>query len=576
MITTGKTSNTATDVFALKVSRGDRAIMIKAFRLGVASILLLYTLSLETSSLPLLFVVLLMTCASLLPSYMWCSGRAIGLPIFPVFALTHIWTFTLPLLKENEALGDYTVGDKVYAGMTVAIYLFIATLVWLHFVKRAPKPVASYYSLSSKAGDTFLLYGLAGGVFFNMALVGGWLWIGGDVFGAARSALLASIVIGVFVAVCYRISRYMMKSRFGLLLSNAALIAVGLGMGYATYRFFSNLVPDDVNSIGGLVSTLRGVLLGFSGLAVFGLSYRMGTRQLGRRDSILFLLLLCLSMLSSAVSLMLVGALSVGALAVVGFTIGRRRIPWMALLLTLPVITFLNYGKSEMREKYWGEGEGIGFTQPWDYPGQFLEWGMLSYEHITRRQASGGEEGEDKSLTSRASLIQLLLLAQKETSRGTPFLYGETYIIIPQLLVPRFILPDKPWSHEGTYILNIHFGIQTREEVTATTIGWGLLNEAFANFGLLGCAALAVVLGAVFGKAACWSYGVPLLSFRFLFSILLMSFAYQSEFSASVFVTALFQSTMPLVALTLLLMKVQRGNQAMSISQRGWATPATA
>lgn len=47
----------------------------------------------------------------------------------------------------------------------------------------------------------------------------------------------------------------------------------------------------------------------------------------------------------------------------------------------------------------------------------------------------------------------------------------------------------------------------------------------------------------------------PVLSARFLFAILLISVAYQSEFSASVYVTALFQSTVPLLAAIFLLMK---------------------
>lgn len=550
--------------------------MLKAFRLGLVGVLGFYLLSLETTSVPTLFVALLLTGAALLPSYLWCSGRAIGLPIFPVFALTHIWTFALPLLRDNESISIYTTADKVYAGLTVTTFLVIATVVWLRFVKRPPKLADNIYSLAGKTGDAFLLYGLAGGVFFNMALVGGWLWIGGDVFGAARNAALGFTVIAVFVAVCYRVSRSIVKTRFGLLLSNGALVVLGLVMGYAVYRSLSSLVPDDAGSIGGLVSTLRGVLMGLSGLAVFGLAYRMGTRQLTRGTTILFLILLILNMISSSVSLMLVGALSVWALAVVAFTIGRRRVPWLAILLLLLAVSFLNYGKAAMREKYWNDAADAGFIQPWEYPEWFFEWSSLSYEHIERRQTSDAEENEDRSLTGRASLMHLLLLAQKETEQGTPLLYGETYVLIPQLLVPRFIMPDKPWSHEGTYLLNIHFGKQTREEVERTTIGWGLLNESFANFGLLGCALLAVILGWLYGSVARWSYGVPLLSFRFLFSILLMSFAFQSEFSASVFVTALFQSTMPLVAVTLLLMKVQRNPGAQAAPHREWRTPAIA
>src|SRR5207237_309774 len=102
---------------------------------------------------------------------------------------------------------------------------------------------------------------------------------------------------------------------------------------------------------------------------------------------------------------------------------------------------------------------------------------------------------------------------------------------------------------------NIHYGVQTREDTAITTIGWGLLNEAYANFGLVGCAGLAVVLGIFYGSMARWSLNTPMLSARSLFTMMVLNFAIQTEFSASVYVTALFQTFVPLLAVTFLFMK---------------------
>src|SRR5206468_2846385 len=84
--------------------------------------------------------------------------------------------------------------------------------------------------------------------------------------------------------------------------------------------------------------------------------------------------------------------------------------------------------------------------------------------------------------------MQLLLFVQAASPDDVPFMDGETYAILPTLLVPRILMPNKPASHEGTYLLNIHYGIQTRDDTAKTTIGFGLLNEAFANFGYIGIA----------------------------------------------------------------------------------------
>ncbi|MDC0359009.1 hypothetical protein OAO01_09355, partial [Oligoflexia bacterium] len=130
-----------------------------------------------------------------------------------------------------------------------------------------------------------------------------------------------------------------------------------------------------------------------------------------------------------------------------------------------------------------------------------------------------------------------------------------TYAIIPQLLLPRILNPGKIASHEGTYLLNIHYGLQTRSATRSTTIGWGLVNEAYANFGFLGCLALSVLLGTLYGAIAKWSVFTPILSARALFAVILMSLAVQREMTAGVYVSVLFQAIVVLLALAFVFMK---------------------
>lgn len=462
-----------------------KPVQLAAFWLAVGGCLLLAPFAIQTSSLETLVSAGLIFFAAILPSYLWCSGRALGLPIFPIFALTYCWTYALTLVNGHPGVALYSPESHLNASLAVSGFLSLATLIWYQFVGRSSKPPKYLYVFRRGKGETYLLYGFVIGVLYSIAILGGWL---------------------------------------------------------------------DVNV--GLFSLIRGVVLGLNNLAVFVLAYRWGTKELPRRQTAIFGLLCVVFVLVNAATFLLINALAMIGLGLIAFTLGRRRVPWKILILTFIFIVPLHYGKAEMRNKYWWSGEtGVQSSfQPWDYLPLYIEWIGYSYDNLTNADGSSSVQ----SFSERSSLMQLLLLSQEKTAEGLPHLNGATYAIIPQLLIPRFLYIDKPASHEGTFLLNIHYGVQTREDTFTTTIGWGLLNEAYANFGLYGCAGLALLIGSMYGIATRWSMHAPVLSARYLFVILLVSSAFQTEFSASVFVTALFQSTMPLLAITFLFMKVQR------------------
>jgi hypothetical protein len=167
-------------------------------------------------------------------------------------------------------------------------------------------------------------------------------------------------------------------------------------------------------------------------------------------------------------------------------------------------------------------------------------------------EANTTESGEEsQSLLDRASLLQLFLRIQWMSPDPVPYLHGRTYTIIPGLLVPRAFNPQKARTHLGTYMLAVHYDLQTTDDTLTTTIGFGLINEAMANFGYPGCLALAVGLGTFYGVVARWSAGYPTLSLRGLFAILVLSVSFQNEFSAGVYVTTLFQGSCALLLFAL-------------------------
>jgi hypothetical protein len=302
---------------------------------------------------------------------------------------------------------------------------------------------------------------------------------------------------------------------------------------------------------GGTFSLVRGIILGLTALAVFTLAYRIGTQELSLQRTNLFWLLLATLMFVSSMGLILIGAVTNFIIATLAFTIGRKKIPILPIVIFILCFSLLHYGKVTMRAQHWGKGFNV---QPWQYPAMYSQWVGYGLENfVTQDKLAKGKKPE--SPLARSSVVHVFLNAQARSPDPIPYLFGETYKILPQLLIPRFLSAQKIASHEGTYLLNIHYGLQTRKDTVKATIAWGLMAEAYANFGPPGCAVFCAIVGAFYGWATRWSVGTSILSGRSLFTVLLMTFAFQSEWTAGVYVAALFQSGMALAGVVVVLMK---------------------
>jgi hypothetical protein len=108
-------------------------------------------------------------------------------------------------------------------------------------------------------------------------------------------------------------------------------------------------------------------------------------------------------------------------------------------------------------------------------------------------------------------------------------------------------------------MLNVHVQRQTYEQTLKTTIAWGLLPEAYANFGYFGCALIGGILGACYGTITLAAIGTPPFSARMMFCVLVMSLALAStEWTAGVYAATLFQSSVPIVGIKYAFMKIYR------------------
>ena len=291
-------------------------------------------------------------------------------------------------------------------------------------------------------------------------------------------------------------------------------------------------------------SIVRAAVLAVSTLSTFVLSYRLGLGTLRFGHAVHLWFGVALNMMAQASTLLLVGPIQLAAIAIVGYIIGRRASPWAVLISAVAVVVILHAGKGELRQRYWFDANSSIIT-PYAYAGVLAEWVSAGFERLGSPQAYEDQQ----SVVERASLAWLLLYVRSVTPDIVPYAEGESYEPILGLLVPRVLDPEKLTSHEGTVRLNVRYGLLSREDSSSTTIGWGLFNEAYANFGLLGCVSLLSFLGGILGLLEKASENYPFASVRFLWCLFVLAMLMQVESSAGVFVTALFQGSVGLVAL---------------------------
>lgn len=308
---------------------------------------------------------------------------------------------------------------------------------------------------------------------------------------------------------------------------------------YVGVSTFTTWIPRDLESI------LRAVFFGISILCTFVTSQRWGHGELTPQEKGIFMAAIIPQLLMMSVGLTLIAALSQIGIALLGYVCGSKRIPWVALIVIFPIAAVLHTGKTRMRTKYWEEGNPPPtITQVPAYYAEWVDFGL--------QPTSGGKTVGHKIL-ERTSLMHMLCLIVTWSPDHQDYLYGKTYgYVLPQL-IPRFFWPDKPRSHIATYELSIYYGLQAEEDTNATTIAFGLLAEAYANFGLVGGLLLGVFWGVSLKKLQIWSTFSPMFSFAGLFMVLLTAWAFNAEMTMSVWVSSLQQAVVVALGVPLMI-----------------------
>ena len=303
----------------------------------------------------------------------------------------------------------------------------------------------------------------------------------------------------------------------------------------------------------GIYSFLRGILGNTTSLALFMISYQIGKKRTTKGVHLLFIVLTASMLVVEAAWLILASALVKLAVVGAGFSFGRGVVPWKGAAAAVGLLWILHAGKSEMRDEYWEEGR-MGSTKVGviEYPQLFLRWFELGLKNAF---PGNDKSNEGQTAAERGSLLNVFLKIKSMSPEKVPFLEGLTYEEIPKLLIPRFMNQEKGFSHVGNIWLAYLYEFTSAEGIFRVSIQFDLMMEAYANYGYLGIAGMAVFLGLFLGWVTRQSTGVPIFSLRFFFAILVLNTVLATNNTLGVFVTTLWQGTIALLALAFLFMK---------------------
>jgi hypothetical protein len=267
--------------------------------------------------------------------------------------------------------------------------------------------------------------------------------------------------------------------------------------------FHLAVVTGSLAWLGSSIGLVRSVVLTLASISCYLLGHTRASRLLVGPlwafavGGLLLLILLALT------NLLLVGGLMYCLAAFLGYVITAKRLPWLSIATAFAILAVLHAGKFEIRNIYWAhgtnEGQEISVAQ---IPSMMVDWFVAGLDALW----SGGAESD---VLERASLLHMLVLVQRTTPDFIPYLEGETYALLPSMLVPRFLDPDKTVSQAALNLLSIRYGLQTVESIARTTIGWGLVSEAYANLGYWAVIAIGTLFGAICGALMRLSVGAP-------------------------------------------------------------------
>lgn len=305
------------------------------------------------------------------------------------------------------------------------------------------------------------------------------------------------------------------------------------------FGFLRPIFTGSLRNVGHIVGTASATL------GIWVLARLLGAGRMSFGNTLVFLTVFGILLIVSAGTALLAMATMSLIVFIVAFMMGSSRIPWGMIIASVAVLSFLSFGKGLARQKSW-----IGGQAP------ILTLGSMATTYATWVESSLQVmmTGDDRtkaeaSVFSRANLIHVQTRAVSIVPAQKPFLFGKTYEYIPEMLVPRLLWKDKPGVHTANNIISQYCDVSSHRGNATTTIGMGLLGEAWVNFGWAGVVGLGVVIGAAmrFMASACTAVGPTTL--HSLASVIWIGSSIQIEGATSGWLSSFSQSMIVLLVM---------------------------
>lgn len=312
-----------------------------------------------------------------------------------------------------------------------------------------------------------------------------------------------------------------------------ALTLFGFGLGLAYYVVLYSGLLNGAASYSGVV---RAVLQAPSVLSCFLFGHARAKNLLSLKQRAIVISMFIVYLAFEVIGGQLITPAISCAAAFAGYIFTSNRIPWGTLAFGIALLTIFQAGKVEARSALASRSVGIVET-----PAMLLEWLGDGVDSITAGESTS-------SVADRASLLNQLIRVEQWTPSLVPYLYGETYMQLPAMLVPRFIEPDRAPTQGVMNMLDVRYGFLNAEDTRHTAVGINLIPEAFANCGYLGVVLIGVFVGGLTGLATTISKERNPTSLPYLFAIIVMVTWLNLEADLSYMLSALFQSTISIFA----------------------------
>lgn len=385
---------------------------------------------------------LCVTVPVLLAPFLWVNSGAFGIPVLPIMSALFYLYYALPLVSGN-ALETYTSDQKIQAGLLVGLFLIAASFAsWpflgvpRNYIKHPDNRMVGNANLLSRHFST-------------------------------KNGLIRLIFIGFVGGILFQ--------EFG----------------------------GSLSFLGGFLGIVRAVIMTLSSVACYLVGFGRGSGLLtGRNWTMALAGFLAVTALAISSLLLVNGATNVIAV-LLGYVLASKRVPWLTIGLTLAIVIVLQAGKYSLRSQYWasdaGSQQSEGILRLPIMMGNWFVTGLSSLGGAAGLSSLGGPVDSSPTLLERTSLLHMVMIVQQATPGFIPYLDGKTYLLLPSMLMPRFLDADKLESQAGINLLSVRYGLQRAEDTGSTTLGWGLVSEGYANFGNPGVATVGIVFGIVCG-----------------------------------------------------------------------------